>query len=254
MITWSRQSHTWIAGAGFIAAVVACWAWIVPMAIDMYGAMTGPSAWMMTTNWDFTHLVLLFAMWVVMMAGMMLPSAVPALLRYAMVIRQGPATARASSHVSAFAGGYLVVWTGFSLLATILQRSFGHLLWLNPMMEPGSRGFGAALLVIAGIYQFTPWKRSCLESCRTSAQSIRGATELGVSSGFRFGLVHGLKCLGCCWALMLLLFVGGVMNLWCIVALTIFVLVEKIAPFGAQSRWFSGVILIALGVWYLGAS
>ncbi len=246
-----RPAREWIAVAMFIAVVLACWAWIVPMAIDMYGAMTGASAWMMSTDWDFAHLALLFAMWVVMMAGMMLPSAGPMLLRYTRATHSSLDVRRTLAHAGAFTGGYLVVWTVFSLLTTVLQRVFAQLLWLNPMMEPGSRAFGATLLAIAGIYQLTPWKRMFLDSCRSSARCSIANFEPGLSGGFQLGLVHGLKCLGCCWALMLLLFVGGVMNLWCIAVLTIFVLVEKLAPFGAHSGPLTGVSLIAFGVWYL---
>jgi predicted metal-binding membrane protein len=237
--------------AGALAVITAlCWAWIVPMARDMYGTMDGSSAWMMTHTWDFTHLSLLFAMWAVMMIGMMLPSAAPTLLLYAGVIRKSPQNARAHAHVYAFAGGYLVVWTAFSLLATVLQRLLAGWLLLSPMME--TRGWlGGALLVIAGLYQLTPFKRTCLDSCRSPAAFIAAHWQRGVMGGFRLGISHGAFCLGCCWALMLLLFVGGVMNLWCIAALTIFVLLEKLAPLGAQGGRLSGLLIIALGLFYL---
>src|SRR5262245_51471974 len=101
---------------------VACWTWIVPMARDMYGAMTGPSAWMMRATWDAPHLVLLYAMWVVMMVAMMLPSAAPALMLYASVARRGEDAGYRTGHVYAFALGYLVVWAAFSVGATTLQR------------------------------------------------------------------------------------------------------------------------------------
>jgi predicted metal-binding membrane protein len=237
----------WLVGGALVATIALCWAWIVPMARDMYGAMTGPAAWMMTDQWDFTHLTLLFAMWVVMMAGMMLPSAAPALLLYARVIRKSPEAARAPAHVYAFAGGYLLVWTAFSLLATVLQRVLAELLLLSPMMETRSRLMGGALLVVAGLYQLTPYKRTCLESCRSPAAFISRYWRRGVAGGFRLGVLHGNFCLGCCWALMLLLFVGGVMNLWWIGALTVFVLLEKLAPLGAQGGRLSGALLIAAG-------
>lgn len=239
----------WLVGGSLTVAVALCWAWLVPMARDMYGPMTGASAWMMTDNWDLIHLALLFAMWVVMMAGMMLPTAAPALLIYAAVIRRSPSGARVTAHANAFAGGYLVVWTLFSLLATGLQRWLAHALLLSPMMETSSSVLGGALLIVAGIFQLTPWKRTCLDACRSPAEFLVRHWRPGVSGGFYLGLANGLFCLGCCWALMLLLFVGGVMNLWCIVALTIFVLLEKIAPLGAQGGRLSGVLLTALGLW-----
>lgn len=162
----------WLVGGALAVTVALCWAWIVPMARDMYGPMTGPAAWMMTDRWDFAHLSLLFAMWVVMMAGMMLPSAAPTLLLYAGVIRKSPESERAPAHVYAFAGGYLVVWTAFSLVATALQRELANLLLLTPMMEAGGRAVGGALLIVAGLYQLTPLKRTCLESCRSPAAFI----------------------------------------------------------------------------------
>ena len=163
----------WLIGGALAVTIALCWAWIVPMARDMYGPMTGPSAWMMTDRWDFTHLALLFAMWVVMMAGMMLPSAAPTLLLYARVIRSSPDGEGAAAHVYAFAGGYLLVWTSFSLFATVLQRMLASLLLLTLMMEARDRAMGGALLIVAGIYQLTPFKRTCLESCRSPPRLSR---------------------------------------------------------------------------------
>ncbi len=241
----------WLIGGALAITVALCWAWIVPMARDMYGPMTGPSAWMMTDKWDFAHLALLFAMWVVMMAGMMLPSAAPTLFLYAGVIRKSPESERARAHVYAFAGGYLLVWTGFSLIATALQCVLAHWLLLSPMMEANGRVFASALLLVAGLYQLTPFKRTCLDSCRSPAAFIAQHWRRGVAGGFQLGVAHGLFCLGCCWALMLLLFVGGVMNLWWIGALTIFVLLEKLAPLGAQGGRLSGFLIVAMGLWNL---
>jgi predicted metal-binding membrane protein len=221
------------------------------MAVDMYGSMAGWSAWMMTRQWDLTHQALLFAMWTVMMVGMMLPSATPALFLYAAVIRKSPEAERARAHVYAFAGGYLVAWTLFSLAATVVQIALTRWLLLNRMMESGNCWFGGGLLLLAGVYQLTPFKRTCLESCRSPVEFLTRCWKPGVRGGFRMGLAQGWFCLGCCWALMLLLFVGGVMNLWWIAALTIFVLLEKLAPLGVQGGKLSGVLIIAFGVWTL---
>ena len=240
-----------LVGAALAAAVGLCWAWIVPMARDMYGPMTGASAWMMTGNWDATHLCLLFAMWAVMMAGMMLPSAAPALFLYGGVIRRSGEAARANAHVYAFAGGYLVVWTAYSLLATLLQRLLARWLLLTPMMDARDARFGGALLVVAGLYQFTPFKRACLASCRNPVEFIVRHWRPGLWGGFTLGAAHGLYCLGCCWALMMLLFVGGVMNLWWIGALTVFVLLEKAAPYGEKGGRYSGLAIAGVGVWVL---
>jgi predicted metal-binding membrane protein len=241
----------WLVGGALLLAIALCWAWLVPMARDMYGPMSGAAAWMMTDNWDAPHLALLFAMWSVMMAGMMLPSAAPALLLYASVIRKSPEADRTTAHVYAFAAGYLVVWTAFSLGATVLQRLLAKLLLLSPMMESQNRIFGGVTLVVAGLYQLTPYKRTCLEYCRSPVELITRFWKPGVGGGFFLGTANGLFCLGCCWALMLLLFVGGVMNLWVIAALTIFVLLEKVAPLGLQGGRLSGLLIAALGLWTL---
>lgn len=221
------------------------------MARDMYGPMTGSSAWMMTTQWDLGHLLLLFAMWAVMMIGMMLPTAAPALLIYGFVVRRSPAAPRATTHIHAFAAGYVVVWTLFSLVATVLQRVFAQTLLLSPMMESQDRIFGAAILLLAGAYQFSPWKNACLAACRAPAEFLTRHWRPGVKGGFRLGVINGLYCLGCCWAMMLLLFVGGVMNLWWIAGLTVLVLVEKVAPFGVHSGRISGGVMMAAGLWTL---
>jgi predicted metal-binding membrane protein len=239
----------WLIGLALTVIISLCWAWLVPMARDMYGPMTGASAWMMTETWDFPHQALLFAMWAVMMVGMMLPSVTPTLLLYAAVVHKGDPSAAASTRVYSFAGGYLLVWTVFSLLATVLQLLLHRCLLLSPMMETSSQVLGGALLMLAGAYQFTSYKRTCLESCRSPAAFIAQHWRPGVTGAFRLGLDHGVYCLGCCWALMLLLFVGGVMNLWWIGLLTLFVLLEKVAPLGAKGGRLSGVLIIALGIW-----
>jgi predicted metal-binding membrane protein len=221
------------------------------MAVDMYGSMSGWSAWMMTDTWDFTHQALLLAMWVVMMIGMMLPSATPALFLYGAVLRKSPQAEKASTHVYTFAGGYLMIWIAFSLLATALQLLLAHWLLLSRMMEPDKRWFAGALLLVAGVFQLTPFKRTCLECCRSPIAFITQHWKPGLLGGFRMGMEQGLYCLGCCWALMLLLFVGGVMNLWWIAALTVFVLLEKLAPLGVQGGRLSGVLILALGAWTL---
>jgi predicted metal-binding membrane protein len=233
-----------------IAATALCWLWIAPMAVDMYGPMTGPSAWMMTRIWTPAHLALLWAMWAVMMVGMMLPSALPTMLLFTAAARRAPA-GRGSPvlRTIAFGSGYIVAWGAFSVAATLLQRWLSARLILNPMMELGSARVGGALLILAGFYQLTPLKHACLRTCRSPLGFLTSHWHAGTRGALRMGLEHGLHCLGCCWALMLLLFVGGVMNLWVIAALTVFVLAEKLAPLGVQGGRLSGVALAALGVW-----
>jgi predicted metal-binding membrane protein len=235
--------------ATLVAAVtILCWIWIVPMARDMYGPMTGPSAWMMRPTWDARYTALIWLMWAVMMAAMMLPSAAPIVLLYA---RVGPPRGRPALRVAALIAGYLGVWSAFSAAATAIQRLLSMSLLVTPMMEMASRRGAGILLVLAGAYQFTPAKIACLRACRSPMSYVMRRTGAGAGGALLLGLEHGAYCLGCCWALMLLLFAGGVMNLSVIVGLTAVVLLEKAAPFGEQTSRAIGVALLVLGAWSL---
>ena len=222
-----------------------CWLWIVVMARDMYGPMTGASSWMMTAEWDVPHLLLLWAMWAVMMTGMMLPSASPLVLLYGAIARR-QSTPRL---IYALTAGYVFVWTVFSLGATALQRGLAALLLVSPMMEVTSARVSAAFLIVAGGYQLTPIKRACLQACQSPLGFLMAGWRSGWSGAFEMGVRHGAYCVGCCWALMLLLFAGGVMNMTVIAALTAFVAFEKLVPLGAHGARISGALLVAAGVW-----
>ena len=241
------RDRLWVA-FGIGTAVLLCWAWLVPTALDMQGEMRGLAAWMMSSHWDLRYFALIFGMWVVMMIGMMLPSAAPALLLYARIVRSDVRLPAPLRRVYIFASGYLLAWCGFSLIATLLQWRLATASALTPMMQVHSVALGAAMLVIAGIYQMTPFKRRCLAQCRSPATFISTHWRPGATGALRLGWRHGLYCLGCCWALMLLLFVGGVMNLAWIAAITLGVLLEKLAPFGAQGGKLSGFLLIVGGL------
>jgi predicted metal-binding membrane protein len=230
-----------------IGIPLTCWLWVILMARDMYGPMTGSSAWMMTMVWDTPRLLLLWAMWAAMMAAMMLPSATPFVLLYAAAARRSQS--RPALAIYALGGGYLLVWSLFSLGATALQRILSQLLLLTPMMEPATPLAGATVLLMAGAYQLTPLKRVCLRSCRSPMSYLMSRWRTGVSGAFRMGVEHGMYCVGCCWALMLVLFAGGVMNLTVILGLTLWVIVEKLAPFGEQSARLSGALLVAFALW-----
>jgi predicted metal-binding membrane protein len=225
------------------------WMWIVVMAHDMYGPMTGASAWMMTPDWDAPHLLLLWAMWSVMMTAMMLPSAAPLILLYGAAARRSQQ--RTARHTYALVGGYLAAWMAFSLAATALQRALASLLLISPMMEAASTRVTAILLVVAGVYQWTPLKNACLRTCQSPLGFLMAHWRDGWSGAFRVGLEHGFYCVGCCWALMLLLFAGGVMNVVVIAALTAWVAFEKWVPVGRRSAQFGGAAMIAVGLWIL---
>jgi len=233
------------------AIPIAAWLWIAVMARDMYGPMNGAAAWMMTTAWNWPHVLLLVAMWVVMMTAMMLPTATPLILLYATAARRSAEPANSARRVYALAAGYLLVWGLFSIVAAAAQRLLASASVLTPMMEPSGPIAGAVLLGIAGVYQLTPLKRACLRTCRSPLGFMMQRWRSGVAGAFRLGVGHGAYCLGCCWALMLILFAGGVMNLTVIVTLTMWVLVEKIAPFAEYTSIASGVGLLGMAVWML---
>jgi predicted metal-binding membrane protein len=238
---------------GALAGVTACaWAYLVPASLDMYGRMDGLAAWMMEGRWDARYVLLIFGMWAVMMVGMMLPSAMPTILVFSRALGSAqPPQSRVPARTYAFAAGYVVAWTGFSAAATLLQWGLAEAAMLSPMMVSASPWLGGGILLVAGIYQWTPLKNRCLSGCRSPLAFLVQHYRPGLSGAFRAGLRHGLYCVGCCWAVMLLLFVGGVMNLLWIVAISAFVLLEKLAPYGAQGGRLSGVLLILAGVWVL---
>ena len=226
------------------------WIWIVAMARDMYGPMVGASAWMMTPHWDGAHLLLLWAMWTVMMIGMMLPSASPLILLYGAAARRS-AQPTATRQIYALAAGYLLAWAAFSVGATVLQRVLASLLLVSPMMEAVNPRVGGVLLLIAGLYQWTPLKHACLAQCRSPIGFLMARWRSGWSGALRMGLEHGTACVGCCWALMLLLFAGGVMNVLIIVGLTAFVAFEKLAPLGRHGARITGALMVVAGLWQL---
>jgi predicted metal-binding membrane protein len=231
------RARNWPLIALLVLVPLVSWAWIVVLSRDMYGPMTGASAWMMTAVWDAPHVWLLWAMWAVMMTGMMLPSAAP------MIVIAG------GSRSYFVALGYLSIWALFSAGATALQLFLVRVLVVTPMMELSSRRTGAVLLALAGVYQLTPLKQACLATCQSPMAFLARRWRGGSFGAFRMGVEHGVFCVGCCWALMLLLFAGGVMNLAVIAALTVFVAFEKLAPLGVWSARVSGALLLVLAIW-----
>ena len=202
------------------------------------------------TPWSGTEFALTFAMWTVMMIGMMTPSAAPMILIYA---RAGRVASAAGSPLAAtgwFVAAYLAVWTGFGLAATSAQFALGRLALLDPAMASAGNVLGGVLLVGAGLYQWTPLKHACLSQCQSPLLFIErhGGFQKSVAGALRLGGEHGLYCLGCCWALMAILFVGGVMNVAWIAALSAFALAEKIIPAGWRVSWIAGAMLTTAGV------
>lgn len=189
----------------------------------------------------FVHAAL---MWWTMMIGMMLPSAAPMILLFGNVQRRQLATEHPRLRVALFTAGYLATWAVFSVLAAAAQLALaGHDL-LTTMDLRVSAWLGAALVALAGVYQLTPLKNACLRRCRSPAEILARHWRRGSSGAVRMGLEHGRYCVGCCWLLMALLFVVGVMNLLWVAAIALFVLVEKLLPHGETTARVSGVALL----------
>ncbi len=206
-------------------------------------------AGMMTLRaWTAADTGLMLTMWVVMMVGMMTPSATPTILLYARVYRRRLDPGSPYVPTGAFFLGYIAVWAAFSIAATGLQWSFERAALLSPQMVSASGLLSGLLLIAAGVYQWLPAKRACLRHCRTPVDFLSRRWKHGTSGAFRMGVEHSLYCLGCCWLLMLLLFVGGVMNLLWIAAMGILVLLEKVVPFGRWIGLIGGAGMIAAGV------
>jgi predicted metal-binding membrane protein len=200
--------------------------------------------------WGAADWLALFVMWTVMMAGMMLPSAAPViLLVLAAYRRRADRCARASA--AAFIGGYLLAWTTFSGLAAAVQVGLHRTALLTPEMASSSAKLAGAILLVAGVYQWLPIKNMCLTHCQSPLGFITRYWREGAVGGLRMGVRHGLFCVGCCWALMALLFVVGVMNLIWVAAIAGFVLVEKLAPQGTWLARVAGVLLIVWGAYVL---
>jgi predicted metal-binding membrane protein len=186
----------------------------------------------------------IFIMWAVMMMAMMLPSATPMVLTFVRLCRHKHQIV----HGWIFVAAYLVIWSGFSAAATALHWWLQTTGLLSPMMTSSSMWFTAILLLVAGVVQFTPLKDACLRHCRTPMGYLLTEWKDGAVGAWRMGVKHGLICLGCCWALMGLLYVAGVMNLVWVAALTTVVIIEKLHPAGVKIGKFLGGALIALGI------
>jgi predicted metal-binding membrane protein len=247
-----RRDRYLVAGA-LILVTLLSWAWI------MAGAGMGMSGVEMTRHtmmgmnmmapgaWDGRYILLMFFMWWIMMIAMMLPSATPVILLAAALNRRSTGPQKPFGSSAAFTFGYLSAWAGFSLAAVAVQWALQDSGLVSGMLRSTSWMLSMALLLAAGAWQFTPWKHACLRHCRGPVEFLTGHAGRGAKGAFMTGLHHGLYCLGCCWFLMALLFIGGVMNLFWIAGLAIYVWVEKILPFGERAGRIMGILLIAWG-------
>ena len=223
------------------------WAYLVDMAVDM-DHMMDAGHMMQVMEWTASYFVAMLLMWIIMMTGMMVPTAIPMALVYAAVARKAASQGTSIAPTSAFVSGYVVMWGLFSVAATFAQWGLDKATLLSPMLVTNSPRLGAALLIVAGLFQFTPWKDSCLQHCRAPAHFISRTWKTGVWGAFRMGIEHGAYCIGCCWILMGLLFFGGVMSLLWIAGITLFILLEKVLPLGDLGGRFAGGAMTLTGL------
>jgi predicted metal-binding membrane protein len=216
-------------------------------AAPMSGSMAMPNM----MQWGAADFGFMFIMWTVMMVAMMLPSATPMILLFGRVREKREFVGRPYAPTAAFVSGYLLVWCGFSLFATILNWGLHVGGALSSMMGHSPPIVGGVLLIAAGIFQWTPLKHVCLDHCRSPIGFLMANWREGTLGATKMGLHHGAYCLGCCWILMVLLFVLGVMNLPWVAVLTVVVLAEKILPRGEILSRFLGVFLILWGGWLI---
>ncbi|HEY7247704.1 MAG TPA: DUF2182 domain-containing protein [Xanthobacteraceae bacterium] len=250
---------------GALGAIIAlAWGYVLWLAADMdMGGMDMTGYRMIPAGmgimapasapWTAIELAFVFIMWAVMMVGMMAPSAAPMILMYARVAREGKSAGRPLAATGWFAAGYFLVWIGFSLAATLVQWLIERAALLDSRMASASNVLGGIVLIGAGLYQWTPLKDVCLARCQSPLQFLllHGGFRGDLRGCLLLGARHGGYCVGCCWALMALLLVGGVMNVLWIAVLALLVLLEKLAPFG---RWLAracGLVFVAAGLWTL---
>lgn len=249
-----RSRDRWVVLGGVGAITAGAWIYVVIQAGQMSdGTMSNSMVGTMQSmnqapTWTAVEFGLTLLIWAVMMVAMMLPSALPMTLVYAAVVRKAAQAQHPVAPTGAFVAGYLAIWSLFAVAATALQLGLEHWSLLSPAMVAASPRLGGTLLIGAGVYELTPFKHTCLAQCRAPAHFIAQHWHAGPVGAVRMGLGLGAYCLGCCWMLMGLLFVGGVMNLLWIAAIAAFVLFEKTVPFGVAGGRVAGTVVILLGV------
>jgi len=244
-----------VVGAALTALIIAAWLYLLHLASAMSGmaipdmpTMSGMAMAMPALYaWSWVEVGALVVMWGVMMIGMMTPVASPMILMFSTIHRRRIAEGGPAVPTAIFVLGYLVVWTIYSVVAALAQAGLHAAALLSPGMASTSPLLAGGLLVAAGVFQWTPLKRACLAACRSPLSFLMTAWREGRGGAFVMGLRHGLYCLGCCWALMALLFVAGVMNLLWVASIAMAILVEKVVPRGDLVGRLAGVVLVAAG-------
>jgi predicted metal-binding membrane protein len=241
-----RRERLIISGC-LAAVVVLSWLYLVHTKTAMAG-MDMPGMVMVDfQRWGPTTVLLLFVMWTVMMVAMMVPSAAPMILAFVTVNQRRQAANKPFVPVTIFLFGYLAVWTAFSAVATLAEWGLHQAAMLSTTMTATSTALNGGLLIAAGLFQWTPMKRACLKGCRSPLSFLMSEWRDGAAGAFVMGLRHGAYCVGCCWFLMALLFVAGVMNLLWVAVIALFVLAEKISPKGELLARITGIGLVIAG-------
>jgi predicted metal-binding membrane protein len=239
--------------AALVVAAAVSW-WLMARSAAVMIAMEGDPVMlalaraMMAPEATAPYLAASALMWIVMMAAMMTPAALPITLVFLRLDRERGGTGPGSG--LSFAAGYLSAWFGFALAATLAQWLLHRAALLHGMTMVAGPVLAGATLVVAGIFQLTPFKEACLAHCRTPMGFLLGHWRPGPAGAFRMGLHHGTYCLGCCWALMLIMFAAGVMSVTAMAVLTVFILAERVLP-GRWATHLPGALLIVWGAWTL---
>jgi predicted metal-binding membrane protein len=251
-----RPPYTPIILWAIAALTILSWAYLIHLSREMSEAaaaetMTAAMGMAVDRPWTPTDVVLAFVMWTVMMIGMMAPSATPVLMLAASA-RPPRDDQHPLATVLGFGAGYGLVWVGFSAVATLVQWALHDAALLSPAMTAASPRLAGAILIGAGLYQLTPLKNVCLTHCRSPIDFLMTHWRSGATGAVRMGAHHGAYCLGCCWALMAVLFAVGVMNLAWVAALAMLVLVEKVAPHAVTISRAAGVAMLVFGAIQIG--
>lgn len=240
--------------AAIVLAAALAWAYLGRMAAEMgdfASGMDGLLGHPMLYLWDLRIFLLMLAMWAIMMAGMMLPGAAPTIVLFAAITTRQRAAGHATPSALVFGAGYLAAWAAFSVFCTFAQWGLQELFAAEALSPRQGVRLGGAILIAAGLYQWSALKRRCLAHCRSPLQFLTQRWPRTQGAALRLGAHHGLYCIGCCWLAMALLFVGGVMNFLWAAALAVFVLLEKAAPWGEWIARAAGLVFLAAGIWLL---
>ncbi|HEY0793253.1 MAG TPA: DUF2182 domain-containing protein [Chthoniobacterales bacterium] len=253
MLPQVLQRDRAIVACGLAGIAVLAWTYLIYLNWGMRHMEVGMEMVIMPAmqRWTAGDLALVFLMWAVMMVAMMVPAASPVILLFTEVNRgrrEGQGTLAATGP---FLLGYLTAWTGFSAVATLVQWALLTAALVSPMMESTSKALGAGLLLLAGLFQFSRLKYACLAHCRSPLGFLVTEWRDGPGGAFRMGWKHGVLCLGCCWALMGLLFAFGVMNLLWVAAISAFILLEKLTPANRGVSRVSGLLFIGWATWMI---